>query len=951
MRKIFTLLVLAFLFVSFSFGQRNGLITGQLTDASNGEPLAFANVTLKGTSIGTVTDEDGFFTLNGIPPKDYTVVMSYVGYQSVEKEVTVTAGETTDIGENQLNIASIMGEEVVVTAQLRGQAYAINKQVKSNNIVNVVSKERIQEVPDANAAESLSRLPGITLARSGGEGSQVTVRGVSPRFNSITVNGQTMPSANPNDRSVNLSMISSDLLDGIEVYKALTPDMDADAVGGSVNLVTRTANSGFQGRVQLESGYHTLINDLGTYRGNITLGNRFFDDKLGIIAGGNFHRVDRNTDFYDGQIEPKAGTTTFTGRSADFNNRIETRDRYGVSATLDYRFKKGEIVLDHVYSATSRDVITRGKYARPSISVIEFSLNQFENYSDLNSTNLRGEFELFNYLDLSFNFGRSATTNETPEVYGVLSGMESGLLAEAENVLPLEMFKYTTEHYGLDQFFGRPGAGKSYNYLEDINYTGQVDLSMPFNFGSWVSGNVKFGGKVRQKYRDRVVENYWPNDGAALEYAFRREFPYYADRRDPSGEYPMELFIDPDYAGYDSPFRDHNDIPFVFDPEKVREIEHALLKYDTLFSRTTDDFFQEYQALERITAGYVMADIKLGSRITFIPGFRYENTFLDFAGTEGTQRSNEPFRMLRNDTSATSSTGEFLPMVHFKYEFIDGFALRLAATKTLSRPNFLNLSPFSQKTLGNQKRIKYGSVNLAIPTAWNYDAMFSWFSKYGLISVGAFYKEIYDIDINVRFIDWSGTNDPDDPEYNEYRGWVVNGPMSSEETTTIYGGEMEIQTNFRFLPKPFDGIVLSGNLTLMESETYYPFFYVEYPAPDFQPVTSDSSRLNSTIGQADFIANMTVGYEKGGFSGRISMNYQGSRLRTSGNSPFYDEYDDEYIRWDAALSYKINVNWQVLANLVNLTNATERRYVYLPENTSRIEQYGRRFTLGLRYNF
>ena len=952
MRKILTLLfTLSVLFSAFAFGQRNGKITGKVVDASNGESLFYSNVALKGTSLGTVTDENGEFEMLSVPPGDYTIVLLYVGFKTKELPITVIAGETTPLGIQEMQFESIMGEEVIVTTQLRGQAAAINQQLKSNKIMNAVSKEKIQEVPDANAAETLSRLPGITLNRSGGEGSTVAIRGVSSRFNSVTVNNQTIPGGDANNRSVNLSMISSDLLDGIEVYKAITPDMDADAIGGSVNLVTKTADPGFHGRAQVESGYHSLIKGIGTYRGSFNLGNRFFNDKLGVLAGANYYRANRNTDFYDGDYELTGDGTGYRGNQALFRNQLETRDRYGFSATFDYQFKNGEIILDQVFSQTNRDVVVRGKRARPTVSGLDMNLSMRENTLSLNSTNLRGEFNLFQSIELSFNFGRSVTTNESPDGAGATAEMESGLTPEANDTHPMDIFRYVQPYYGLDRYFGGNGAGRSYNLLDDENYNGQVDLKIPFYLSSWFSGDIKFGGKVKQKQRDRTVENYWIFDYTAYDYAFRIEFPEYAARRSPEGLYPMALFIDETYTGYDSPFEDHNDIPFVFDPEKIREIDDHMKQIDSLFRRTVGDYFEEYNALERITAGYTMAEIRLGQRVTLIPGFRYENTYLDFAGSSGTQRNNEPYRINRTDTSAVNSVGEFLPMIHLKYEFLDGFALRLAATRTLSRPNYLNLSPFTQRTLANQKRVSFGSVDLKMPTAWNYDANLSWFSKFGLITVGAFYKEIYDIDINVRFHDWSGSNDPDAEDYNPYHGWIVSSPINSEETTTILGGEVEVQTNFRFLPKPFDGIVLSGNLTVMESETAYPYFFTSYPPPDYLPVTTDSVRINRTQGQADFIANVTLGYEKGGFSGRISMNYQGVTLATSANSQFQDEYNDEYMRFDAALTYKINANWQILANLVNLSNETERRYIYTQDQPSRIQQYGRRYTLGLRYRF
>ncbi len=940
MLKIITTIIVWVLCATAVFSQRSGAITGRMTDASNGEYLSYANVTLKGTSLGAITDAEGKFTLVNVPPGDHTIVLLYIGYKSIEVDVEVSAGQTVDIGTYSLEFEPIMGEEVTVTGMLRGQAYAINKQVESNNIVNVVSREKIQEIPDANAAESLSRLPGITIGRSGGEGSQVTVRGVSPRFNSITINGQAVPGTGENDRSVNLSMVSSDLLDGIEVYKAITPDMDGDAIGGSVNLVTKTAEKGFHGNAHVETGYHSLINNIGTYRGSLSLSNRFLDDRLGVIVGGNYHRANRNVDLYVGDYELK-GDGGYRGNSAEFTNRLETRDRYGFSGAVDYKFKTGRIILDHVYTQTTRDIVERRMRARPTVSTLIMSLGINENDLLLNSTNLRGEFTLFNKLGLEFSFGRSITTNETPFSYGASATKESGLETEADNAQPLDMFRYA--RFTLDDFYGGIGAGKYFSQISDENYVGQVDLNLPFKLANWISGDLKFGGKIRYKDRERVLESFSIRDFDNYEFIFRTKFPDYERN---GNLYPVSNFVDESYETYDSPFDSHNDIPFVFDADKITEHHDVMTGIDSLYGRNTSDFFRQYNALERISAGYMMAEINLGSRVTLIPGFRYEETFLDFAGVSGTTRNNETFRITKTDTSATNTVGTLLPMVHLKYEFIKGLSLRLAATKTLSRPNYLNLTPFAQKHFANFKEVTFGSIDLKIPTAWNYDAMLTWFSKYGLISVGGFYKEIYDVDINVNFFDWSG-----DRETNPFYGWIVNSPINLDETTKVYGTEMEIQTNLRFLPKPFDGIVISGNFSLIRSESAYPFYYVEYPAPEYLPVTSDSARILGLQGQADFIANVTLGYEKGRFSGRVSLNYQGAKFATLGNTEFQDEYVDEYLRMDAAFTYKFLNNWQVLVNLVNLTNETERQYIYTVDQTSRIEQYGWQVNLGLRYRF
>ena len=195
-----------------------------------------------------------------------------------------------------MQVSSILGEEVVVTGQFRGQAAAINQQVNSTTIVNVVSKEKLQELPDMNAAEAIGRLPGISVQRDGGEGQKVVIRGLSPKYNSITVNGERIPATDIEDRSVDLSMISPEILSGIEVYKAIRPDNDGDAIGGNVNFTVRRAPEGFHGSVLVQTGYNHLMNEFGQYKGGVSLSNRFFNNSLGAIFTANIERANRSSD-------------------------------------------------------------------------------------------------------------------------------------------------------------------------------------------------------------------------------------------------------------------------------------------------------------------------------------------------------------------------------------------------------------------------------------------------------------------------------------------------------------------------------------------------------------------------------------------------------------------------------------------------------------------------------
>ena len=205
-------------------------IEGIVKDKKTQKSLIGANVFIVGTSIGTSTDGYGKYKLSNVNLGSYTLKASYIGYQEVEIDMDLTSAEniTQDF---ELSYVSLQGEAIEVTAQARGQIDAINEQIKAKSIKNIVSSDRIQELPDANAAETVARIPGVSIRREGGEGNKVIIRGLSPKYNKVMVDGTNLASTDPDNRSTDLSMISQYMLEGIEVTKAGTPDQEGHVIG------------------------------------------------------------------------------------------------------------------------------------------------------------------------------------------------------------------------------------------------------------------------------------------------------------------------------------------------------------------------------------------------------------------------------------------------------------------------------------------------------------------------------------------------------------------------------------------------------------------------------------------------------------------------------------------------------------------------------------------------
>ncbi|MDZ7260925.1 MAG: carboxypeptidase-like regulatory domain-containing protein, partial [candidate division KSB1 bacterium] len=322
--------------------QTKGRITGRVTDANTGDFLPGANVFLKGTSLGAATDRAGKYRIENVPPGTFTLAVSYIGYEDFSTEITVTAGSTVE-QDAALKVSYVEMEAVVVHGLREGQIKALSQQRTAPNIQNVVAEEQMQRFPDLNMAEVLQRIPAVSIVRDQGEGRYVQIRGTEARLSAVSVNGERITAPDAGERYVGMDVISATQAASIEVVKALTPDMDADAIGGSVNIVTRSAYDSDKPflHVQTGSGYSEQLGK-PLWQGVFTYGTRFGpDQKFGLTVTGNYDYSKRSTwdnePSYDEIETTNAGTIPIALVDLALRDYIVKRERWNVAGKLDFR--------------------------------------------------------------------------------------------------------------------------------------------------------------------------------------------------------------------------------------------------------------------------------------------------------------------------------------------------------------------------------------------------------------------------------------------------------------------------------------------------------------------------------------------------------------------------------------------------------------------------------------
>jgi len=700
-KKYFFGLVFLILIIIPQLVAQTGIIKGVITDANEGSTLPGATVFIEGTTVGTVTDVDGVYLLNNVPVGNQVVAISFLGFETKTVSIDMQAGQTIEINE-ALGEGVILGEEVIVTGQLLGQAKAINRQLNSESIANIVSADKIQELPDVNAAEAISRLPGIAINRSGGEGQKVVIRGMEPKFAAITVNGVRLPANSSTDRSVDLSLISPEMLDGIEVFKSPLPDMDAEAIGGTVNLSLRRAPKQLKLLAKVLGGYNELNDDYGDYKVVLQGSKRFLNDKLGVVAQGSIERFNRGGDIINyswsqGRTDPETGVTEILGNNLQFEDRREKRKRWNGSLSLDYDLGEGhKLGFFGLYSKTERNRFQMNNGYYPGDPAIRYQGRGIDNSLNLYTGSFNGEHSL-GKLFLDWNVSGSRTEGSTPYDFQIrfvdnTEGFDASLDREGHPRTFLD-----ASNPNLQEAFLSRNELDNTNTLEETK-TAQLNLKLPIKLGDKIGGYFKFGGKyfIADRARDvtRMSENFYYLGGQFTQDAasiYEGELVRSASN---ASLISIQNFLaDADRVNFQLEDGTPQNFDATLDPDFLRDWYQTQAP---LLSNNRTVLVDNYTLTESITAGYAMLKLQFGEKLSVIPGFRYEYSDNEYNSGISSINGRYGVNGFLIDTTVVVQYGEFLPHLHLKLQATDWFDIRASYATTLARPDYNYITPRPQ---------------------------------------------------------------------------------------------------------------------------------------------------------------------------------------------------------------------------------------------------------------
>ncbi len=830
-------------------------------------------------------------------------------------------------------------EGIVVTGQRRAQFDATEQKRDAFVVSDVVSADDIGKLPDHNTAAALRRIPGLSVQEDQGEPRFPVLRGLQSTYNRTTVDGALVAGVDSGGRTVPLDIVPSVMAGRIEVIKTVTPADDANAIGGIINIATRSAFDARRPFLNAIASYGiyeqsgAVRNDKASYRLAFAAGTTFgANDEWGIVIGASQEQLDYDIpqievaspsvrEYTAAGAPVNSGSPNGNGIQVPTQHRLfwynNTKQRTGGNLKLewrpstDFRWEMSGVLarteddeerieyriepIGNVANQTE----TSGSFARGRV-IIQLNQPITKRLVGLGRTAFEWNASDMWTIDgdAVFSLGRLRVPNESIEFR----------TRDAEGAR--YAFSYdTSDFYPVFNFVDRAAAIDPRNFVlqqqrdaleKSLEKSGQFRLNFTYGDASEDGGvEAKAGGVVRLSNR-------------------RISSPRTDYRAGTGFSYTLDQVVT---AGPEEAIQDRFFIPIRIDADAFPEFFAA---NQARFTVTPGTVAGNYNVAEDVYAGYLQAATRIGN-VTLLGGLRYERT----------EVSSDALRAVGATLTQITTTGAYdnwLPSFHARWDVSDRFVIRGAYTNTIGRPDYSSIA--ATETLrfdGSQPTLSRGNPGLRPRESRGFDLSFEFYPRDGVISAALFHKkignEIFTLS-NVERLDVG--RGPEDV--------LVSEPRNAE-TAIIRGLELNLQQALTFLPAPFDGLGVGANATLLDTE--------------FTFLTAVGPRVTGLFLQPDTVINASVYYQKGAFEGRLSYNYIGGFLETINDTiPNADQYWKGRGTLDATASFRVTPSLTVYAEGQNLTDQGRRELVgpgrtFLQESA----EYGRTFWIGVAANF
>ena len=870
-----------------------GTLQGTVSDGTGTRALQSAQLRLVELNRVAESSRDGDYRFADVPAGTYTIEARYVGAEPVRETVTVDA---TGVTRADIQIGSSSDFNIVVIGQAANQASTLSRQRAADGVESVLTRDAIGQFPDQNVAESLRRLPGLNILNDQGEGRFVSVRGLDPELNAASINGTRVPAPESDVRSVALDVIPAELIESIEVKKSLTPDMDGDTIGASIEINTVSAFDRKKDlySIKLEGSYNDYADAL-TPKGSIDFSTRL-SDTFGIAGGLSYYKRKFESDNIEGADWAETDDGVAYAQELQYRDYDVERKRIG-----------GSLSLDWLASDTTK-LYARGLYSqfedqeyRGDVILIMDEEPASGTADSAQFTDADGRIEVRRRMKdrfekqkiKSLTVGGETNTGPWKMTY---SGSWSEASERENGSIDPTRFRARFDGDGVDVGFNYANPKKpvftvtgntdmfydpseyGFNELErttlsdsrDREYTVKGDISRAFATGGGVF-TVQAGMKARWRKKsynlDADVYDGYDGDYTLADVLGGQTYRIQDILPLPSQRGPTDFF----YAN---------------------QSNFELNQLDTLLNSTTSD----YAVTEDILATYLLGRWD-SDKVRIIGGVRFEQTRNDINAflTETDEDENvtiTPTRFNRNYS-------DWLPSLTVRYEPVRNLVLRAGGSKSLVRPKLSNLAP--RFDINEDREASLGNPNLKPYSAWNLDLSAEWyFGTNAALTGGFFWKSIKDFVVEQRITDPGTIYGVDYEELTTF----INGDKAK-----IKGFELSYSQVMSFLPAPFDGLLINANYTYTDAKGTV---LTDGDITDPRSIPLAASSKNTF--------NIVLGYEKGPISLRAAGTYRDKYLDELGSEADQDRYVDNHFQLDLSAKYRIMPGVRLFAEWINVGN-------------------------------